>query len=165
MDWLFDNAAWVRRALNAWPPFWGAGIKIETLSDDFRFCRVTLKSRWWNKNANRTQFGGSMFAMTDPIYPLMLMGYFKNHYYVWDKAGSINYIKPGKGKLIAEFNLTEAKLTEIAAATRQGDKHFPEFDVLVLDQKGELVAEIRRTLYVRQRKEHREEGTQGRQGA
>jgi hypothetical protein len=38
--------------LNAWP-FWGAGIKIETLSPDFRFCRVTLKSRWWNKNANR----------------------------------------------------------------------------------------------------------------
>jgi len=75
MDWLFDNAAWVRHALNAWPPFWGAGIKIETLSPDFRFCRVTLKSRWWNKNANRTQFGGSMFAMTDPIYPLMLMGY------------------------------------------------------------------------------------------
>ena len=31
MDWLFDNAAWVRHALNAWPPFWGAGIKIETL--------------------------------------------------------------------------------------------------------------------------------------
>ncbi|MGL4716994.1 MAG: DUF4442 domain-containing protein, partial [Aeromonas sp.] len=104
MDWLFDNAAWVRRALNAWPPFWGAGIKIETLSDDFRYCRVTLKSRWWNKNANRTQFGGSMFAMTDPIYPLMLMGYFKNRYYVWDKAGSINYIKPGKGLLVAEFN-------------------------------------------------------------
>ncbi|MCR6554921.1 DUF4442 domain-containing protein, partial [Aeromonas sp. CPF2-S1] len=89
MDWLFGNAAWVRCALNAWPPFWGAGIKIETLSPDFRFCRVTLKSRWWNKNANRTQFGGSMFAMTDPIYPLMLMGYFKNRYYVWDKAGSI----------------------------------------------------------------------------
>lgn len=87
------------------------------MSDDFRFCRVTLKSRWWNKNANRTQFGGSMFAMTDPIYPLMLMGYFKNRYYVWDKAGSINYIKPGKGKLVAEFNLTDGKLAAIVAAT------------------------------------------------
>ncbi|GJB18537.1 hypothetical protein KAM364_04490 [Aeromonas caviae] len=120
MDWLFGNAAWVRCALNAWPPFWGAGIKIETLSPDFRFCRVTLKSRWWNKNANRTQFGGSMFAMTDPIYPLMLMGYFKNRYYVWDKAGSINFIKPGKGKLVAEFTLSDAKLASIVAATEGG---------------------------------------------
>lgn len=155
MDWLFDNAAWVRRALNAWPPFWGAGIKIETLSDDFRFCRVTLKFRWWNKNANRTQFGGSMFAMTDPIYPLMLMGYFKNRYYVWDKAGSINYIKPGKGKLVAEFNLTDGKLAAIVAATDGGDKHFPEFEVTVQDQSGELVAQVKRTLYVRAKPEHR----------
>ena len=155
MDWLFGNAAWVRHALNAWPPFWGAGIKIETLSPDFRFCRVTLKSRWWNKNANRTQFGGSMFAMTDPIYPLMLMGHFKNRYYVWDKAGSINYIKPGKGKLVAEFNLTDGKLAEIAAATEGGNKHFPEFEVTVQDKSGELVAQVKRTLYVRAKPEHR----------
>jgi hypothetical protein len=69
-----------------------------------------------------------MFAMTDPIYPLMLMGYFKNRYYVWDKAGSINFIKPGKGKLVAEFNLSDAKL---ASSWRRptGEKHFPEFEV------------------------------------
>jgi len=155
MDWLFGNAAWVRHALNAWPPFWGAGIKIETLSPDFRFCRVTLKSRWWNKNANRTQFGGSMFAMTDPIYPLMLMGHFKNRYYVWDKAGSINFIKPGKEMLVAEFNLTDAKLASIVAATEGGNKHFPEFEVQVQDKRGELVAQVRRTLYVKPKPEHR----------
>lgn len=96
-----------------------------------------------------------MFAMTDPIYPLMLMGYFKNRYYVWDKAGSINYIKPGKGKLVAEFNLTDGKLAAIVAATDGGDKHFPEFEVTVQDQNGELVAQVKRTLYVRAKPEHR----------
>lgn len=96
-----------------------------------------------------------MFAMTDPIYPLMLMGHFKNRYYVWDKAGSINYIKPGKGKLVAEFTLTEGKLASIVAATAAGDKHFPEFEVTVQDCRGELVAQVKRTLYVRARPEHR----------
>lgn len=155
MEWLFSNASWVRRALNAWPPFWGAGINIEALSDDFRFCRVVLKSRWWSLNANGSQFGGSMFAMTDPIYPLMLMGHFKNRYYVWDKAGSINYVKPGKGKLLAEFTLTDCQLASIAAATRGGDKHFPEFEVAVRDGAGEVVAQVKRTLYVRAKREHR----------
>ena len=65
-----------------------------------------------------------MFAMTDPIYPLMLMGYFKNRYYVWDKAGSINFIKPGKGKLVAEFTPSDAKLASIVAATG-GRSTFP----------------------------------------
>ena len=155
INWLFGNAAFVRLALNAWPPFWGAGIKIETLSDDFRFCRVTLKRRWWNANANGTQTGGSMFAMTDPIYPLMLMGHFKNRYYVWDKAGSISYVKPGKGTLVAEFDLTDSKLAAMVAATEGGRKHFPEFEVDVQEVSGELVAHVKRVLYLRAKPEHR----------
>jgi hypothetical protein len=124
------------------------------LSPDFRFCRVTLKSRWWNKNANRTQFGGSMFAMTDPIYPLMLMGYFKNRYYVWDKAGSINFIKPGKGKLVAEFTLTDAKLASIVAAT-EGRQALSRVRGAGAGWQGELVAQVKRTLYVRSKPQHR----------
>ncbi|MGL5287536.1 DUF4442 domain-containing protein [Aeromonas sp. RU39B] len=155
MEWFFKRASRIRMALNWWPPFRGAGIRIDTLSEDFRYCKVVLTSRWGTLNANRTQFGGSMFAMTDPIYPLMLMGYFKNHYYVWDKSGDIDYIKPGKGPLVAEFHLTDSKLAEIEAATGEGEKHFPEFTVAILDGKGEVVANVRRTLYVRKRREHR----------
>ncbi|GAM73157.1 hypothetical protein JCM19241_2612 [Vibrio ishigakensis] len=29
---------------------------------------MALKYRWWNKNANRTAYGGNIFSMTDPIY-------------------------------------------------------------------------------------------------
>ncbi|MFR9718034.1 DUF4442 domain-containing protein [Aeromonas diversa] len=155
MKWLFKRAWCVRWALNLWPPFRGAGIKIETLSEDYRYCRVTLKSRWSTLNANRTQFGGSMFAMTDPIYPLMLMGYFRNHYFVWDKSGDIDYIKPGKGPLVAEFHLSDGTLDEIARRTAGGEKYFPEFAVSIQDGKGEVVAKVRRTLYVRKRPEHR----------
>lgn len=155
MEWLFKRASRVRLALNLWPPFWGAGIKIVALSEDFRTCKVVLKARWWTLNANRTQFGGSLFAMTDPIYPLMLMGYFRNHYYVWDKSGDIDFIKPGKGPLVAEFHLSDAQLDEISRATAGGEKHFPAFTISIQDGRGEVVARVRRTLYVRKRPEHR----------
>lgn len=39
----------VKWALNSWPPFWGAGIHIESISADFREVRIRLKLRWWNK--------------------------------------------------------------------------------------------------------------------
>lgn len=55
----------VKFALNIWPPFWGAGIRILRISDDFRTVEMRLKLRWWNKNANRTQYGGSIFSLTD----------------------------------------------------------------------------------------------------
>ncbi|TOF15233.1 DUF4442 domain-containing protein, partial [Vibrio parahaemolyticus] len=85
----------------------GAGIKILHISEDFRMAKVRLKLRWWNKNANRTQYGGSIFSLTDPIYSLMLMGILREEYYVWDKEASINFIKPGQSDLFAEFKITD----------------------------------------------------------
>lgn len=147
----------VRFALNSWPPFWGAGIKIVSISRDFRQVKMKLKLRWWNKNANRTQYGGSIFSVTDPVYSLMLMGILGEQYYVWDKEASINFIRPGKGDLFADFELSSAQLDEIYQQTSNGDKSFPEFVIHVKDAKGEVVAEVQRKLYVRKKPQHRTE--------
>ena len=145
----------VKFALNGWPPFWGAGIKIVSISDDFRQVNVRLKLHWWNKNANRSQYGGSVFSLTDPIYALMLMGILGDEYFVWDKEASINFIQPGRGDLFADFELQSTQLDEIYNQTSHGDKSFPEFVVYVKDQQGEVVAEVQRKLYVRKKPKFR----------
>lgn len=147
----------VKFALNIWPPFWGAGIKILHISEDFRTVKVRLKLRWWNKNANRTQYGGSIFSLTDPIYSLMLMGILREEYYVWDKEASINFIKPGQSDLFAEFEVTEGMLDDIYQMTRNGEKCFPEFITHVKDIDGNVVSEVQRKLYVRKKPQYREE--------
>lgn len=146
----------VRFALNAWPPFWGAGIKIESISEDFRNVRVRLKLRWWNKNANRTQFGGSIFSLTDPIYALMLMGILGEKYFVWDKEASINFIKPGSSDLYAEFQISQDVLDDILTKTSTGEKCFPEFVIYVKDQDDNVISEVQRKLYVRKKPKYRE---------
>lgn len=146
----------VKWALNCWPPFWGAGIKIESISEDFREARLRLKLRWWNKNANRSQYGGSIFSLTDPVYSLMLMGILGKQYYVWDKEASINFIKPGHSDLYADFLISQAQLDEILIATANGDKCFPEFIIYVKDQEGMVVSEVHRKLYVRKRPKYRD---------
>ncbi|MCL9773284.1 DUF4442 domain-containing protein [Vibrio methylphosphonaticus] len=145
----------VKFALNIWPPFWGAGIKILDISEDFRTVKVRLKLRWWNKNANRSQFGGSIFSMTDPIYSLMLMGILREQYYVWDKEASINFIKPGFSCLEAEFVVTQGMLDEIAEKTACGEKCFPEFITHIKDDTGDVVATIQRKLYIRKKPKYR----------
>ncbi|MDF2155253.1 DUF4442 domain-containing protein [Vibrio sp. CAU 1672] len=147
----------VKLALNIWPPFWGAGIKIVNISNDFRSVKVRLKLRWWNKNANRTQYGGSIFSLTDPIYSLMLMGILREEYYVWDKEASINFIKPGHSDLYAEFEVTEGMLQAIYQSTRNGEKCFPEFITYVKDREGRVVSEVQRKLYVRKKPQYREQ--------
>ena len=154
MKWAF-NPRVMRRLLNFWPPFWFNGIKVAVLADDYRFAKVTLSDRPWRRNINSTQFGGSMFAMTDPIYPLMLMGALGKEYMVWDKQADINFIKPGRGLLTAEFWLSDDVLDQVRAATEQGDKHFPKFLVRVKDGNGDVVCEVNRTVYIRKKPQHR----------
>ncbi|SKA59301.1 DUF4442 domain-containing protein [Enterovibrio nigricans] len=146
----------VKFALNSWPPFWGAGIKILSISDDFREVKVKLKLRWWNKNANRTQYGGSIFSMTDPVYALMLMGILRERYFVWDKEADINFIKPGSSDLFADFVISDDALASIRHGTENGDKVFPEFVVNVVDTDGEVVSRVKRVLYVRKKPRYRE---------
>ncbi len=154
MKWAF-NPRVMRHLLNFWPPFWFNGIQVQELADDYRYCKVCLSDRPWRRNINSSQFGGSMFAMTDPIYPLMLMGSLGKAYIVWDKKADIDFIKPGRGRLTAEFWLSDATLDAIKKATEDGDKHFPEFRVLVKDGQGDVVCEVNRTVYIRKKPQHR----------
>ncbi|MBU1621516.1 MAG: DUF4442 domain-containing protein [Gammaproteobacteria bacterium] len=155
MRWAF-NPAVMRHLLNLWPPFFFSGIKVVELAQDYRYCKVVLKNRPWTRNINSSQFGGSMFAMTDPIYPLMLMGTLGKEYMVWDKQADINYITPGRGKLTAEFLLTDSELEHIKQQTEAGEKYFPDFVVHVKDNKGELVCEVKRKVYIRKKPKYRE---------
>ena len=138
--------------LNIWPPTLLAGIQVVELSSDYRYAKVELRMRPWNKNAVGSHFGGSIFAMTDPMYMLMLLANFYGDYYVWDKSADIDFIKPGFGTLTAEFNITDALLADIKAATKDGSKYLPQLPVVVKDQSGDVVAQLNRTIYIRKKK-------------
>ena len=133
-----------------WPPFLGAGIRVRSLSDDFRDAVVELRLGRLNRNYVGTHFGGSLYAMTDPFFMIMLLHNLGSDYLVWDKSGSIEYVAPGRGLVRAHFALTEARIAEVRAQAAGGDKVLPDFQVEVRHADDEsLVALVRKTLYVR----------------
>ena len=140
-----------RRGLNLWPPFVGAGVRVTRVSDDYREVDVTLKLGVLNRNYFGTQFGGSMFAMTDPFFALMMLQNLGAGYVVWDKAGAIRYLKPGRGDVHAEFRLDAEAIERARKATARGGKHEPTFHVAIVDDDGATVAEVDKTLYIRRR--------------
>lgn len=134
--------------MNFWPPFIGAGIRVRDIAKDFTSLTVEMKMRFWNKNYVGTHFGGSMYAMTDPFYMLMLMENLGKDYVVWDKAADIRFKKPGKGKLTAKFNISKERIAEIKAAADADPKTEPKFLVQIRDEQGDVVAEVDKTVYV-----------------
>ena len=143
------NARILRRCMGWWPPFLGAGIRVRSISEDFREATVELRLGLLNRNYVGTHFGGSLYAMTDPFFMIMLLHNLGGEYLLWDKSGSIEYVAPGRGTVSAHFHLTEERIADIKARAAGGDKIFPEFEVDVKDQSGAIVAKVRKTLYVR----------------
>ncbi|RYY75068.1 MAG: DUF4442 domain-containing protein [Gammaproteobacteria bacterium] len=145
------RATLLRRLINSWPPLFFNSISATYISDDYREIHVRLNLRWYNRNNVRTQFGGNLFAMTDPWYMLMIMENLGKDYFVWDKKASIEFIAPGRSAVTAKFILTEKKIAEIRAATANGEKYFPEFTVDIHNANQELVARVHRTVYVKRK--------------
>jgi len=144
---------------NLWFPFRGAGIKIAYASSDYRRVEVKMRLTWFNRNYVGTHFGGSLYALTDPFYMMMLINNLGSDYIVWDKAAKIDFIKPGRGTVRAVFTLTEDDIEHIrSTADRQG-KYIFDKKVEVLDESGEVVASVIKTLYVRNKNWPGEGGT------
>lgn len=142
--------------MNIWPPFLAAGVRVREISADYRRVRVELRMHWWNRNYVGVHFGGSLFAMTDPFYMLMYMQNLGDDYIVWDRAAGIEFIRPGRGRVRAEFSLEQADIEHARAAAEGGRRALIEREVEVLDGNDEVVARIRRTVYVRLKKRLRE---------
>jgi acyl-coenzyme A thioesterase PaaI-like protein len=145
------NSRALRRWINLWPPFLGAGIRIVHIAPDMKSVDVEMKLRWWNANYVGTHFGGSLFAMTDAFYMLMLMATLGPDYIVWDKAASIRYRKPGRGKVRAEFRLNDYQIDDIREKLTTLPKYEPVFGVEVKDEQGTLIAEVEKLLHIRRR--------------
>lgn len=147
------KASRLKSYLRIWPPFLFAGIRVTHIADDFRYARVELRERWYNRNYVRTHFGGSLFAMTDPFWMIMVLRRIGSDYLVWDQAGEIQFLKPGKGTVVAEFNLDDAVVEELRAAAAGGEKVLRWFDVDVRNAAGEVVARVRKQIYVRRKRD------------
>ena len=140
----------ILRGLNFYPPFRGAGIRVRRI-DEGRGMEVTLKLRWWNRNFVGTQFGGSLYAMTDPFYVLLLFERLGMDYLVWNKRSQIEFLRPGRGTVRAIFRLEEEEVESIRRRVASGGRTEPTMTVEVVNDEGEVVARVNQTLYVRAR--------------
>ncbi len=138
--------------MNLWSPFRATGIRVKHIAPDYRSVEVELSLKWHNRNYIGTHFGGSLYAMTDPFYMLMLIHVLGPEYFVSHQAGTIEYLIPAKGKVHAHFALDDAAIADIEAHTAAGEKYLPQMAVEVKNAAGEVVARVVHTLYIRKKR-------------
>ncbi len=139
------------RLINFYPPLLGAGIRVlHKQSDDYTI-KVQMKLTRLNLNVVGTHFGGSLYAMCDPWFMLILLEHMGRNYIVWDKAASIQFVKPGRGTVTATFHIAPEQIAELQAQADREGKIEPLFNIDVIDEQGEVVAKVEKRLYIRKK--------------
>lgn len=137
----------LEKFINLYPPMLGAGIRSRTI--DELTVEVEMKLTAMNRNIVGVHFGGSLYAMCDPWFMLILMRQLGRDFIVWDKAAGIQFKKPGKGTVRARFHIPPERVEQIRADANAQGKIEPTFTVNVVDTDGQVIAQVEKLLYVR----------------
>ncbi len=140
-----------KRIINFYPPYIGAGIKVEYISEDWKELHVSMALRFYNRNAVGTHFGGSLYSMIDPHLMLLLMQLLGKQYLVWDKSANIEFVKASKKKVKSVIKVSDKALEEIKRNTKKGTKYFPKFSIEIRDKDNDLVARVEKVIYVKKK--------------
>lgn len=141
--WLLE------KFINLYPPLLGAGIRSRTIDEQTIEAKMKLTSM--NRNIVGVHFGGSLYAMCDPWFMLILMRLLGEDYIVWDKAAEIKFKKPGRGTVRARFHISPEQVAQIRADADAVGKTEPIFGVDVVDTDGKVIAQVEKHLYVRKK--------------
>jgi acyl-coenzyme A thioesterase PaaI-like protein len=139
-------------AMSLWIPNLFSGIRVRRYADDWTEATVELHVNVFTRNYVKTAFGGSMSAMTDPYFFMLVMHQLGRDYVVWDTRGEIEFLKPGRGVLTAQFAVPREKAAELRERARGGAKVLEWFETEITDRSGDVVARVRREVYVREKK-------------
>lgn len=138
------------RAFEHFGPYAGANIKIREIDPYTLESSMALIES--NTNYVGTHFGGSLYSMCDPFFMFLLMRHLGTGYIVWDKAATIEFVKPGIGTVTARFHIPEGEfhqLREELSAVKKLDRIYA---CEVKDEAGDVVARLTKTLYIRRLK-------------
>lgn len=141
--------------LNHFAPFKGAGISIEQIDLKNHHIRVKMPLDRKNRNVVGTHFGGSLYAMVDPFYMLILIHHLGSKYIVWDKSASINFLSPGRSTVYADIRLDQTEIDEIKRLAEDYSPVLRHYTLNIFDESGLRIAEVQKTLYIRRKKSKR----------
>jgi acyl-coenzyme A thioesterase PaaI-like protein len=149
MEWIGPRRA--LRLMALYPPYLGAGVAVEDV--DLAAARITVAMplRPWTRNAVGTHFGGSLYSMCDPWFMLLMMIRLGDDFVVWDKSAAIDFRRPGRGRVRATFLLDADTVERVRGEALATGRCRPVLRADVVDDDGELIAQVTKTLSVRPR--------------
>lgn len=140
-----------RLFFNLFPAYRGTGGRVTFIASDWSEIRVQLPLNLWTRNYVGTIFGGSLYGSMDPMFMIMLIQRLGKGYLVWDKAANIKFIKPGKNRLYATFDVSDEEVEAIRHLLEDNHSVDRTYQVDLADAQGLVCASVEKTIYIRKK--------------
>lgn len=132
-------------ACRLYRPIRSTGVKIKSLSTDWLRWELELPLSRRTRNYVGTHFGGTLYSAMDPFLILS----FKRlvDAVVWDKAATVRFKRPGRGRLFMAIHLAPDEPAAIQTALETKTKLERTYLLEWRDKSGVVVAEIEKILH------------------
>ena len=144
----------LKRMLNLWFPFLLNRISIISISDDFCHMQVCLKHSFWNRNPNKSIWGGSIASAMDPFFPILMKQILLRKGLVTDfysKAVNIQFIKMVKSDVTFNFRINENEISVAEAALIEKGKYSGWHSVEGISARDEVCVKGKVQVFLRKR--------------
>ena len=138
--------------VNWYSPFRGAGIRSDIYDLKGGYIRVYMPLTRQNRNVVGTHFGGSLYAMVDPFYMLILIYQLGDDYIVWDKAAKIDFLAPGRTTVYADIRISPDEIADIRRLAADHSPVLRTYQLNILDERGQRIAAVEKVVYIRRKK-------------
>ena len=144
----------LKRMLNYWFPFLLNRIQIISISDDFHELQVRLKYSFWNRNPNKSVWGGSITSALDPFFPVMMKQIILCKGIRTDflsKAVHVEFIRQVETNIFFQFKITEKEVINAENKLNNDGKYEGWHHVNGIDAKGNVCVHGKVQVYLRKR--------------
>lgn len=139
-------------AIRFYPPLFFQRIWVKKFDKDFRGVEVKIGKSFLNANYNKSIFGGTIFAASDPFYALLFDQILKRRGLktrVWLKSAEIKYLKPGRSNLYFTIKLSDQTIDEAEHVLRTAGKFVKAYPIKIVNDQGEICASVMNEVYIR----------------
>ena len=144
----------LRRMLNLWFPFLVNRIQIISITEDFHEMQVRLKHSFWNRNPNKSVWGGSITSALDPFFPIMLKQILLKRGIITDfysKAVNVQFIKMVKSNVMFQFSISKEEVAATEKELKENGKYANWHSVDGIDSEGKICVNGRVQVYLKTR--------------
>jgi len=139
-------------AMRLYPPLFFQRIVVVGFEDGFRAVEVKVKKSFFNKNPNKSIFGGTIFSAADPFYPMLFYQVLVHKGYnvkAWSHSLAIRFRKPAKTDLHFKINITDENIKDCELALNTVGRYRITLPIEIYDKTGLLCVSVLSKTYIR----------------